>query len=169
MPVYPENVTPAQTRHFRVEIDGFNPFAVQSVGVPSVEHDSVEVSNGQGMVKFPGLTKTGDLVIKGFIDAMAPDDARLSWFFINGNPELGIAAAPYAKVDGAIIRTDAAGAEVQRWVVRGAWAKEVDGYSFDKAKSALTRGRKGEGDLAHDRPHDRPAQAPARCVLRRPR
>ena len=133
MPVYPENVTPAQTRLFRVEIEGFNPFTVQSINVPDLEHDSVEVSTGQGMVKFPGLTKTGDITVKGWVDMMAPDDERLAWFFRNGNPELGLAAAPFDKRDGTIVRTDAAGNDIQRWEFKGAWPKKVGGYAFDKA------------------------------------
>lgn len=135
MPVYAENVTPGQTRHFRVEIEGINPFQVQEANVPDVEQDSVEVGDGQRMVKFPGMTKTGDITLKEFVDAFAKDDLTLKWFFGNGNPETGIAAAPYVKLDGRIVRTDATGAAVQTWAIQGAWPKKVSGYGFSKTKS----------------------------------
>ncbi len=137
MPVYPTNLTPAQTRHFRVEIEGFNPFAVQQANVPKMEHDSVEVSTGQSMVKFPGLTKVGDITLKSWINALAQDDERLRWFFANGDPDQGVASAPYDKRDGTITQIDAAGNDVMTWEIKGAWIKAVDGYSFDKAKSEV--------------------------------
>lgn len=137
MPVYPTNLTPAQTRHFRVEIEGWNPIAVQQANIPKMEHDSVEVSNGQSMVKFPGLTKVGDITLKSFINALATDDERLQWFFVNGDPEQGVASAPYDKRDGTITLVSPAGDDITTWEIKGAWIKAVDGYNFDKSKSEV--------------------------------
>lgn len=135
MPFNAENVTPGQTRHFRVEILGFNPFQVKQANIPDIEHDSVETGDGQSMQKFPGLTKTGDVTLKDVVDAFHKDDEILKWLFNNGNPALGAAATPYDKRDGRIVRTDAGGADVQVWAITGAWVKKVSGYSFDKDKS----------------------------------
>jgi phage tail-like protein len=135
MGVISENVTPGQSRHFVIDIEGFNPFSAQQVSVPDVERDSVEMGTGETMVKFPGMTKTGDLVIKEIVNAFDADDDIFAWFYANGNPETGLSTAPYDKRDGTIQRIDGAGNVVQTWNVRGMWPKKIAGYSYDREKS----------------------------------
>ena len=53
------------------------------------------------------------------------------------SPEIGIAATPYDKRDGTIIRQDAGGNDVQRFPFTGGWVKKKPGYKFDKAKSEV--------------------------------
>jgi phage tail-like protein len=135
-----QNVTPGQARHFRVELEGVNPFQVQKCGIPKVEQGVIEVSDGQTMIPYPGMSKTGEITLEEFIDAFHKDDETLKWFFGNGNPETGIAAGPYDIRDGSIVRVDGAGNEIQRWRIQHCFPSAIEGYDFDKtADKAVIR------------------------------
>ena len=121
-----------RTNHFRVhfDMDGSSDIelAVDSVSLPSITTDPIDLSYGNSKVRVAGSTTFDDmnLVVKDFIEA---DVEKLlwDWRLLVYNPETDhVGWASKYKKDGRIYQYGPDGTCVRQWKIVGAWPQSLD-------------------------------------------
>lgn len=119
---------PQANFNFRLQLDGINNAAVQTVTVPKVEfaeHKGGAEGNSPD-VKTPGKKIVGDLTV----EMQVPDDGDPD--FWNKFDTAQSMNRPIYCGDGYLYETDQAGAPVQTFVIKEAWGKSAETANYER-------------------------------------
>lgn len=128
---------PRKQFQFNIIIPGINPFLVQEVKTPDIDHDVVEHGDTNFLVKTAGMKKIGTLTISKLAPIIGLDIAIRVWGNEVQNTISGGGQLPDIYKRPIIVEQYAADGltVVERWTYEGCWPSKINGYDFSRKSS----------------------------------
>ncbi len=121
---------------FSIEIDGLEQFRCQTATLPDLTTDEAEHTEGNLVVRTPGLARIGDLTLGNLIPSDTADDWATDLFKSVNDIEGGFGNIPELYLITITIRMyDNAGNTKNTWEYKDCWMKQLTGIGLDKGTS----------------------------------
>lgn len=128
---------PRKVFNYKVEINGFDQFEIQSVKLPTKEVEIVKHGDTNYDVKTGGRITTGEMVFTRLMPVTNSDTVGWNWLALVQDDFAGGGVLPSVyKQDMVLKEMDTTGlVTVNSWIIEGAFPTKLEYSDFDRMKS----------------------------------
>lgn len=129
-------VNPIKQFNWTIEIDGLDQFVAQECTLPDRTIDEAEHTEGNFVVRTPGLVRLGDLSLSNLKPSEVADNWAQDWFTSVQDLEEGTGQIPQLYNRNIVVRLrDNQGNTVQQYEYKDCWIKQITGLTLSKTTS----------------------------------